>query len=269
MEAKSMDSPIDSVISQKLKPECKLRNVRIARLYCCLRGIDVKKCAIVNLTTLQQDVNNSMEEDFLAPNNPCGQALLQLVSRGNAIIAELLRLKDHIPSIFRLENKQDIVKYGEIIQDFNYFHSPDVVEKKIDSAENLREISEEIRDYYGDVLHRFYVAYDSIYKYISDLNTFIEELVDGTYIQQNMDTVFLSEDGVQLMCESAYLYGVMLLVLELYHPGTLRERLIVAYSRYNITVGTLDHVCQLVRSTGFMNTANAKRPPNYPTEYFK
>lgn len=124
------------------------------------------------------------------------------------------------------------------------------------------------------------------------MNSFIEELEDGAYIQQNMETVFLSEDGVQLMvsrawrfrvsekylpvtcgillqCESVYLYGVMLLVLELYHPGTLRERLIVAYSRYNITVGTLDHVCQLVRSTGFMNTVNAKRPLSYPTEFFK
>ncbi|BET02901.1 kiaa0196 [Nesidiocoris tenuis] len=209
-----------------------------------------------------------MEEDFLADNNPCGQALLQLVSRGNAIIAELLRLKDHIPSIFRLESKQDIVKYGEIIQDFSYFHSPETIEKKIESSENLHEISEEIRDYCGDILQRFYVAYDSVHKYVSDLNSFIEELEDGAYIQQNMETVFLSEDGVQLMCESVYLYGVMLLVLELYHPGTLRERLIVAYSRYNITVGTLDHVCQLVRSTGFMNTVNAKRPLSYPTEFF-
>ena len=40
-------------------------------------------------------------EDFLAENNLCGQTLLRLVSRANAIIAELLRLKDYIPSIFQ------------------------------------------------------------------------------------------------------------------------------------------------------------------------
>ena len=40
--------------------------------------------------------------DFLATNNTCGQNLLRLISRGNAIIAELMRLKDYIPPVYRL-----------------------------------------------------------------------------------------------------------------------------------------------------------------------
>lgn len=43
--------------------------------------------------------------DFLAENNTCGQTALQLVSRGNAIVAEILRLKDYIPKIYRYANK--------------------------------------------------------------------------------------------------------------------------------------------------------------------
>lgn len=39
--------------------------------------------------------------DFLAENNTCGQTLLKLVSRGNSIIAELLRLKDVIPNVYK------------------------------------------------------------------------------------------------------------------------------------------------------------------------
>lgn len=39
--------------------------------------------------------------DFLAENNICGQTILQLVSRGNAIVAELLRLKEYIPKIYK------------------------------------------------------------------------------------------------------------------------------------------------------------------------
>lgn len=35
--------------------------------------------------------------EFLAEQNPAGQTLLQLVSRGNAIIAELLRLSSYVP----------------------------------------------------------------------------------------------------------------------------------------------------------------------------
>jgi hypothetical protein len=39
--------------------------------------------------------------DFLAEQHQCGQHLLKLVARGNSIIAELLRLKDVIPSVYR------------------------------------------------------------------------------------------------------------------------------------------------------------------------
>lgn len=59
--------------------------------------------------------------DFLAENNLCGQAVLRIVSRGNAIIAELLRLSDFIPSVFKLKDKSDQQKYGDIICDFSYF----------------------------------------------------------------------------------------------------------------------------------------------------
>lgn len=39
--------------------------------------------------------------DFLADENVCGQSLLRLVAAGNAIIAEIMRLKDYIPDIFK------------------------------------------------------------------------------------------------------------------------------------------------------------------------
>ena len=50
--------------------------------------------------------------DFLAENNPCDETLLKLVSRGNAMIAEVLRLSDIILLEFRLDNKRD--QYGDI-----------------------------------------------------------------------------------------------------------------------------------------------------------
>ena len=59
--------------------------------------------------------------DFLAANNPCGQNLLQLVATGNAIIAELLRLADFVPPLFKVVNIRDAGKYGDIIFDFSYF----------------------------------------------------------------------------------------------------------------------------------------------------
>ena len=59
--------------------------------------------------------------DFLAANNPCGQNLLQLVATGNAIIAELLRLADFVPPVFKVLNIREAGKYADIIFDFSYF----------------------------------------------------------------------------------------------------------------------------------------------------
>lgn len=39
--------------------------------------------------------------EFLAGDNVCGQNLLQIVAVGNAIIAEILRVKDYIPELYR------------------------------------------------------------------------------------------------------------------------------------------------------------------------
>lgn len=71
--------------------------------------------------------------DFLAENNQCGQNLLRLASRGNAIIAELLRLADFIPTVFRLDNRYDQAKYSEILSDFSYFRNADYFDNKIES----------------------------------------------------------------------------------------------------------------------------------------
>lgn len=83
-----------------------------------------------------------MAMDFLEEGNICGQVVLKLVSRGNAIIAELLRLSEYIPPVFRISRmeKQDQEKYKHILADFHYFECPDSYETKIDSNQvnNIR-----------------------------------------------------------------------------------------------------------------------------------
>lgn len=65
----------------------------------------------------------------------------------------------------------------------------------------------------------------------------------------------------------------MLLVLDLHIPGIVRERLLVAYHRYSAekthSDSNIDDICTLLRSTGFSNSTDAKRTPNYPDEYFR
>lgn len=211
--------------------------------------------------------------DFLAENNQCGQNILRLVSRGNAIIAELSRLADFIPPVFRLDTKLDQMKYGEIIADFSYFKSTEYFDNRIETRVELQDLDEEFRENQIEILTRFYQAFAGVHKYVTDLNRFLEDLEEGVYIQQTMESVLLNEDGKQLMCEALYLYGVMLIVIDQKIEGVVRERMLVSYYRYSAQKASagdsnIDDVCKLLRSTGYSTVLSAKRPPGYPESYF-
>lgn len=70
-------------------------------------------------------------KDFVA--EVAGQTLLRLVSRGNAIIAELLRLSSHIPPVFKVEHPEHR-KYANILFDFKYLQNTDYCEGKIEDS---------------------------------------------------------------------------------------------------------------------------------------
>uniref|UniRef100_A0A8C5PLS0 WASH complex subunit 5 n=1 Tax=Leptobrachium leishanense TaxID=445787 RepID=A0A8C5PLS0_9ANUR len=210
--------------------------------------------------------------DFLAENNHCGQAVLRIVSRGNAIIAELLRLSEFVPYVFKLKDKADQQKYGEIIFDFSYFKGPEISEGRLETKPELQDLDEEFRENNIEILTRFYLAFESVHKYIVDLNRYLEDLNEGIYIQQTLETVLLNEDGKQLLCEALYLYGVMLLVIDQKIEGEVRERMLVSYYRYSgarsSADSNMDDICKLLRSTGYSSQPGSKRPPNYPESYF-
>ncbi|XP_046930134.1 WASH complex subunit 5 isoform X2 [Lynx rufus] len=210
--------------------------------------------------------------DFLAENNLCGQAILRIVSCGNAIIAELLRLSEFIPAVFRFKDRADLQKYGDIIFDFSYFKGPELWESKLEAKPELQDLDEEFRENHIEIVTRFYLAFQSVHKYIVDLNRYLDDLNEGVYIQQTLETVLLNEDGKQLLCEALYLYGVMLLVIDQKIEGEVRERMLVSYYRYSAARSAdsnMDDICKLLRSTGYSSQPGAKRPPNYPESYFR
>jgi WASH complex subunit strumpellin len=79
-----------------------------------------------------------------------------------------------------------------------------------------------------------------------------------------------NQDGKQLMAESIYLYGLMLLVVDIKFEGSVRERLLIGYVRYSAQKSSMesniDDVCKLLRSTGY--ASNKPKPANYPESYF-
>ncbi|KAM5136991.1 WASH complex subunit 5 isoform 2-T2 [Callospermophilus lateralis] len=108
---------------------------------------------------------------------------------------------------------------------------------------------------------------------ISAILRYLDDLNEGVYIQQTLETVLLNEDGKQLLCEALYLYGVMLLVIDQKIEGEVRERMLVSYYRYSAARSSadsnMDDICKLLRSTGYSSQPGAKRPPNYPESYFQ
>ncbi|XP_065361019.1 WASH complex subunit homolog 5 [Calliphora vicina] len=219
--------------------------------------------------------------EFLAENNACGQNLLRIVSMGNSIIAEILRLKDYIPDIFRLETKADQQKYGEVVMDFSYLKIAEAQDLKIEQNPELQDLDDELRENYLDLLTRFYLAFESTHQYASDLQQFIDELNRGYYIQQTLETVLQDEEGKQLMCESLYIFGVILLIVDFHIPGIIRERLLMSYYRYSGSKShsdsNIDDVCMLLRSTGFIAhkatglhsmKSSKDAVTNYPESYF-
>ncbi|XP_050425351.1 WASH complex subunit 5 isoform X2 [Adelges cooleyi] len=203
-------------------------------------------------------------------NNPCGLALLRIVSRGNAIIAEILRLKDYIPPVYRLNSKSDVQKYGQIILDFSYFNNVNEIEKKIDSSSNLKDVNDELKENNLEIINQFYFLFENVYKYIRDLNEYLDEVEEGTYIQHTLETMSFTIEGKQLLCESLYLYGVILLLIDICIEGIIRERLLVAYHRYNAqqynNENPIDDICKLLRST---KLGSVKATSSYPEYYFK
>ena len=83
------------------------------------------------------------------------------------------------------------------------------------------------------MLSRFYKLFETVHGYAIDFKNYLNELEEGRYIQNSIETLFLDMDGKQLLCESLFLYGIMLLALDVHIEGQVREKLLVAYFRYS------------------------------------
>jgi WASH complex subunit strumpellin len=205
----------------------------------------------------------SKGNDFLT--DDCGQNALQLAARGSALIAEILRLCEHIPQVF--VDPAASPQYSKILCDFSYFTKQDDFEKRIQNSAELLERDEEFRETHIELLERFFKLFRGVFGYATELNRFVSDIKDGMYISQSMESVLVNLDGKQLLCEVYYLFGTMLLLLDIKMGAKVREYLIVSYIRYK---GAGDqqtvNVAGMCRSTGF--ELGKKLPDQYPCNFF-
>lgn len=104
-----------------------------------------------------------------------------------AIIAEVLRLADFVPPEFRLATKDEQQRYGQILVDGAYHNAPDLYDKRIQSNPELLERDEDFQVNHMEILKRFYLLFESVYKYVKDLCRFLNDLDDGVFIQQTLE----------------------------------------------------------------------------------
>ena len=201
-------------------------------------------------------------------------ALLRLSARGEALVAELLRLSDHIPTLFSLSEKAEQKAYGEVLLDFAFLKTPALFEHRIESSAELIARDSEVWEVHGSLVCRVYDLFDSIYKYIKDFVKCVRDLREGVYIQQTIEGVLLDDDGKQLMSEVLYLYGVLLLLMDQKIDGAVRERIMIAYYRHKgqSAIESIEDMELLVRRTGYSATTldrngMLRRPAGYPEEY--
>ena len=249
----------------------------------------------------EQDTNTAQAEENLSSNNMpqissktddssmpkksmkkrnlglINQELLKLVSRGSAIICEILRLKDFIPEPY--SNPQEEKLYKDIIYDFSIFNQGklDAFEEKLRTNQELFDKDEDFRENYIELIERFYSLFDSIYQYITDWKIFIGQVKNGKFIQHTIDTILSHKEIRPVFVESVFSAGVMLLLVDKLIPGPMREKLIVSYYRYKgqSTIPNFQEIFKLFAQTGyfpptsFSNPKDEVKPKKYPIEYFK
>ena len=223
------------------------------------------------------------------------QHLLRLVSRGNAVHAEVSRLSQRVPRCLRARAPAaagsgasgaaaagapggDGPAYDEILYDFRYFKASEYYEKLVEGSDALLELDDAFRESHLPFLERCYRLFESIVRYHADLLRWFEDLEAGIYIQYTVEGVAMDAEGKQLLCEAVAVFGGVLLLLDRLFGEDVRERIVVAYYRYKgaSELANLDGVCSLCRRTGFLppaadpaSAAARQAPPaGYPEEFF-
>lgn len=204
--------------------------------------------------------------------------ILTLASRGSAIIAEILRLKDYIPESYT--NPIEEKKYADIIFDFKYFqkNNTKLYDERINKDMALRQKDVDFSENNLDIIERFFQLFSSVYQYITDWEKFIKQIEAQKYIQYTLTTVLTNKDLRHILSECVYNAGVMLLLIDKLIPGPVREKIMVSYYRYKgqTTIEKFKEMVDLFADTKYIpvpnqpnNCKEEKRPNKYPVEYFE
>lgn len=194
-------------------------------------------------------------------------SLTGLVSRAQALVAELLRLSDRVPPSFVPEQQP---KYADVLFDFRYLKTTEAHEERVESSAALLDLDDEFRENNLPLVERFFTLFDRIVRWHADFIRFLDDVDDGVYIQHTLEGILADADGKQLTVEAAATFGLILVLLDERFDPLLRERVVIAYYRHKgaSDIPNIDDVIALCRRTGYDRLKPETRPKGYPEEYF-
>ena len=72
--------------------------------------------------------------------------------------------------LFFYDNNYMTFRYGVLLADFSYFTSVESFNAKLEANGELQDRDEQFRENHLSLLKRFYKVFESVYKYIIDIN---------------------------------------------------------------------------------------------------
>ncbi|CAD6196484.1 unnamed protein product [Caenorhabditis auriculariae] len=156
--------------------------------------------------------------DNISSFGACNYFLGKLLVEGTSIVAEVLRLADFIPPEFKDPTKS---KFKPFILDFTYFSKAQQLEIQLSNEETLQDL---FYATHGPLLNRFELFFQAVANYLISFNEYCEK------VSNDKNSVgFDQETELEVQC--LYTCGLIVLYIEKYLPGTLRERLYIAIFR--------------------------------------
>ena len=87
-----------------------------------------------------------------------------------------------------------------------------------DAAEQ-EHLEREFATKYQSTLKKFYNMFQDIYHYYMDIQSFVTDLDGGHFVEHTLRSLLLeSVEAKQLLCELLYLYGSLLVLMDIYIP---------------------------------------------------
>ncbi|KHJ91760.1 hypothetical protein OESDEN_08364 [Oesophagostomum dentatum] len=174
--------------------------------------------------------------------------LVNVKEEANCILAEIVRLAGFLTQDFTDPASS---KYKLLVLDFNYFSRAAHYEKLIEDNEDLQD---SFYNAYGDLLSRFSTLFQTIANFVSSLKEYCEQVG-----QERVGVSYLDIVDIEIL----FNMGLVVLYLEKYLPGPVRERIYVAVYRNSDERRNVDFLADFLR----VHSANSE--PCYLFERLK